>query len=112
MFVNTTRKKRISTIIFSLFATLVTMAAFCFAGCVQTYRGAGEFSADEVVLAVGEVLDPAQMIDSEFELVFESGNASVLAKQEDGTFVAQRSGQFIDVLGFGFRRAEAVDAAG
>lgn len=93
MFVNTTRKKCISTIIFSLFATLVTMAAFCFAGCVQTYRGAGEFSADEVVLAVGEVLDPAQMIDSEFELVFESGNASVLAKQEDGTFIAQRSGQ-------------------
>lgn len=73
--------------------TFVMMAFFCFVGCAQTYRGAGEFAEEEISVLVGEAVNPSELISSNLQLTFVSQNEAVLASQQDGSFVALKSGQ-------------------
>ncbi len=93
MIVNTVKKKRAVASIVSFFAMFAMMCLFCFSGCAKTYKGAGEFSQNEIVMAVGETLDAKGLIESNFNLTFESGNEQILQLNEAGTFTAKQSGQ-------------------
>lgn len=90
---NTYKTKRKCVGIICAVVTFVMMAFFCFVGCAQTYRGAGEFAEEEISVLVGEAVNPSELISSNLQLTFVSQNEEVLAEQQDGSFVALKSGQ-------------------
>ena len=90
---NTYKTKRKCVGIICAVVTFVMMAFFCFVGCAQTYRGAGEFAEEEISVLVGEAVNPSELISSNLQLTFVSQNEEVLAGQQDGSFVALKSGQ-------------------
>ena len=90
---NTYKTKRKCVGIICAVVTFVMMAFFCFVGCAQTYRGAGEFAEEEISVLVGEAVNPSELISSNLQLTFVSQNEAVLASQQDGSFVALKSGQ-------------------
>ncbi len=90
---NTYKTKRKCVGIICAVVTFVMMAFFCFVGCAQTYRGAGEFAEEEISVLVGEAVNPSELISSNLQLTFVSQNEEVLASQQDGSFVALKSGQ-------------------
>lgn len=69
------------------------MAFFCFVGCAQTYNGLGKFNQASVTLVVGEEVDPFELTETKSSLIFKSENENILAKNEDGKFVAKQSGE-------------------